>query len=228
MNIKKISLLVASALVFLLVMTTIFKTISKSLYIKGEKEIKVLNRKNKTNEMLANMVKSYNYIEVSEVEESQEEVVQEIKEEVKVVAVPDTKKEEVVEEVSATEDNNVYTGKLTGYGADCAGCSGYVACRTPNGKVNLRDGYYYNDTAYGSVRILSAATSAFPCGTIIQVNNGIMGEFTAIVLDTGGSMRSAWSRGEVWMDLAFSSNSDAGIRSANSTNTTFKVLRQGW
>ena len=228
MNMKKISLLVTSMLIFVLVMTTVVKTISKSLYIKGEKDIKVLNRKNKTNEMLANMVKSYNYIEVTE--EAQPEVVelQEDKKEVSVVEVPDTKQDEVVEEVSATEDNNVYTGKLTGYGADCAGCSGYVACRTPNGKVNLKNGHYYNDSTYGSVRILSADTSAFPCGTIVQVNNGVLSEFTAIVLDTGGSMRSAWSRGEVWMDLAFSSNSDAGIRSANSTNTTFKVLRQGW
>ena len=227
MNMKKLSLLVASGLMFLLVMTTVFNVISKSLYIKGEKDIKVLNRSNRTNEMLANMVKTYNYVEITEEQPVQEEVVvQEEKKEV--VNVPDTKQEEKVEEVSATEDANVYTGKLTGYGGDCAGCSGYVACRTPNGKVNLRNGHIYNDSTYGNVRILSAATSAFPCGTIIQVNNGKMAELTAIVLDTGGSMRSAWSRGEVWMDLAFSSSSDAGVRLANSTNTTFKVLRQGW
>lgn len=222
MSMKKLTLLVTSGLMFLLVMTTVVKTISKSLYLKGEKTIASIKRANTSNEALANMVNTYNYVEVKEE-----------KEEVKEPVVEENK---VDQSVQQTTDNTnaeaqaVYTGKLTGYGGDCPGCSGYLACRTREGSsFNLKtDGYYYNDSTYGNVRILAAATSGFPCGTIIQVNNGIMSEFTAVVLDTGGSMNSSWSRGEVWMDLAFSTSSDPALGSSNSSNTTFKVLRQGW
>ena len=161
MNIKKISLLVASGLMFVIVMTTVMTTISKSVYQSNERELATLS---------------------------------------------------------------------TGYGGDCANCSGTLACRTFNGSsFNLKnDGMYYQDYTYGNVRILSAATSAFPCGSIIKVNNGIIEEFTAIVLDTGGSMRKAWNNGKVWMDLAFQTQSDPSISNANSNNTTFTVLRKGW
>ena len=32
----------------------------------------------------------------------------------------------------------------------------------------------------------------FPCGTVVKVNNGVLNEFSGIVLDTGIAMRNAW------------------------------------
>ena len=222
MNMKKITLLVTSGLMFMLVVSIVIKTVSKSLYQKHEKNIALVKRSNTSNETLANMVKTFNYVEIAEEQPVAEENVTTEQ------AAPVVQEAAPVQ-VSA-EPQAVYTGKLTGYGGDCPGCSGYLACRTREGSSFnlLSDGMYYNDAAFGSVRILSAATSGFPCGTIVQVNNGILPEFNAVVLDTGGSMNSSWARGEVWMDLAFSTASDPNLRSANSYNTTFKILRQGW
>ena len=139
-------------------------------------------------------------------------------------------KNEIVQVGTGREGN--YTGKLTGYGPDCPGCSsvGNVACRTKSG-INhslINDGLYYNDEIYGSVRILAADNTAFPCGTIVKVNNGNLDEFYGIVLDSGSAMRGAWKEGIVWMDLAFSSQAEARTGGATSSNTTFNVQRWGW
>lgn len=131
----------------------------------------------------------------------------------------------------AGKDGN-YTGKLTGYGPDCPGCSvvGNVSCKTREGKNHslITDGLYYTDINYGSLRILAADNSAFPCGTVVKVNNGILDPFYGIVLDTGSSMRNAWKNGTVWMDLAFSSQKEARVGRATSSNTKFEVQRWGW
>lgn len=125
-----------------------------------------------------------------------------------------------------------YTGRLTGYGPDCVGCSkvGNVACRTRERKAHslIKDGIYYNDKEYGKVRILAAATSKFKCGTIVVVTKPGMQPFTGIVLDTGGSMRQAWAKGNVWMDLAYSSNAMAGSDKLTGKNIKFSVQRWGW
>lgn len=125
-----------------------------------------------------------------------------------------------------------FTGTLTGYGPDCPGCSivGNVACRTREGKNHslINDGVYYLDSNYGEVRILAADNSAFPCGTIVKINNGVLDEFYGIVLDSGYTMRKAWSEGKVWMDMAFSSQSATGLSQATSKNTKFSVQRWGW
>lgn len=140
-------------------------------------------------------------------------------------------KNEVVQKGSGKPGN--FTGKLTGYGPDCPGCSkvGNVACWTREGKSHslTYDGLYYSDSDYGSVRILAADHSAFPCGTIVKVNNGSLKEFVGIVLDTGSAMRGAWrNEGKVWMDLAFTSQKEALTGGATSNNTSFKVQRWGW
>ncbi len=122
-------------------------------------------------------------------------------------------------------------GSTTGYGANCVGCSGNVACSTEYGTHNLiRDGVYYNDSKYGKVRIVAADNSKFSCGTIIEVDNGIMDPFMAIVMDTGGAMRDAWSSGNVLIDIAFSYENSDGINNATnrSGNVKFKVYRNGW
>lgn len=127
---------------------------------------------------------------------------------------------------------NQYIGTLTGYGPDCPGCSavGNVACKTrENTKHSLiNDGDTYTDTQFGEVRILAAANEKFPCGTIMEVNNGRDETFVGIVLDTGGTMRQAWARNEIWIDLAFSSQADAAQAGVTSKNTTFNVKRYGW
>ena len=126
----------------------------------------------------------------------------------------------------------IFSGKMTGYGPDCPGCSlvGNVSCKTREGKNHslTSDGLYYTDSVYGSARILAADHSAFPCGTIVKVNNGVMNEFIGIVLDTGSSMRSAWKSGIVWMDLAFSSQQEALTGGATSSNTKYEVQRWEW
>lgn len=127
---------------------------------------------------------------------------------------------------------NQYIGRLTSYGPDCPGCSsvGNVACKTrENTKHSLiNDGYTYVDSQFGEVRILAAAKEKFPCGTIIEVDNGNATPFLGIVLDTGGSMINAWKNNEIWLDLAFSSQAEAASAGFSSKKTVFNVKRYGW
>lgn len=127
---------------------------------------------------------------------------------------------------------NQYIGTLTGYGPDCPGCSqvGNVACKTIDKKSHslIHDGYTYTDNQFGKVRILAASHELFPCGTIIEVDNGRDVPFVGIVLDTGGTMRQAWQNNEVWIDLAFSSQEEAANAGVTSKSTTFVVKRYGW
>lgn len=128
-------------------------------------------------------------------------------------------------------DFSVSYGSTTGYGADCVGCSGNVACSTKTGSHNLiRDGIFYNDSTYGNVRIIAADNSLFSCGTVMKIDNGIMDPFFAIVLDTGGAMRSAWSSGNILIDIAFPYENSSGINDATnrSGNVKFMVYRNGW
>lgn len=124
-----------------------------------------------------------------------------------------------------------YTGRLTAYTPYCEGCSpaGNVACLVNGKKFSLKsDGQYYVDSEYGKIRIVAAALTAFPCGTIVSIDNGKFPVFNAIVLDTGGSMRQAIKKGVVWMDLAYSDKNDDGIRQAGSKNVSFTIRRWGW
>lgn len=137
---------------------------------------------------------------------------------------------EVVEQ--GTGDQGEYVGKLSGYGPDCAGCSkvGNVACYTREGKKHSLkyDGIYYNDYQYGEVRILSAAREKFPCGTIIQIDNGKVEPYYAVVLDSGASMVNAWKKGTVWIDLAYGSSAAARAGNTSGSHVKFSVQRWGW
>ena len=97
--------------------------------------------------------------------------------------------------------SSTYTGRLTGYGPDCAGCSGTgnLACKLPDGnKYSLvNNGATYKDDQYGEVRILAADTTIFPCGSIIMVDNGKIDPFMGIVLDTGFSVKNATLNGAI-------------------------------
>ena len=139
---------------------------------------------------------------------------------------------EVVNEIVevGTGVQGMFQGRLTGYGPDCPGCSsvGNVSCRTKEGLNHslINNGITYTDQEYGEVRILAAATSAFPCGTIIAVDNGILTPFYAIVLDSGYDMRNAWQNGNVWFDLAF--ESQASVTNVSNKTALFSVQRWGW
>lgn len=126
-----------------------------------------------------------------------------------------------------------YNGITTGYGGDCPGCSGTVACRTREGKyMNLfTDGVYYQDQQYGKVRIVAADHTLFSCGTIIEVDNGRQEPFLAVVLDTGIDMRRAWrNEGIAHLDIAFVTQEDPAVYSVTAKNNSakFSVQRWGW
>ena len=221
MSIKKMSLLVSSFLLFFLVASIVINT----MVVTRKKEKEMVSSKITFEIHPDKMVSSYNFVEVTEIKEEVEEKKDEV--------VEDTKKEiKTVENTPAEVNDAVYVGKMTGYGADCIGCSGVgaLACRAADGSRHTlsENGEYYNDATYGSVRIVAAALDQFPCGTIVKVDHPALGSFYAVVMDTGGSMRNAWANGLVWMDLAFKTESDPDIYATTSSNTTYSVQRWGW
>ena len=222
MSIRKMSLLVSSALLFFLVASVVINTM---VTVRKQEKEEVASKI--TFEIHPDkMVSSYNFVDVSATSEEKEEVVEEVKEE-------ETKAEEsVIDNKPAEVNDAVFVGKMTGYGADCAGCSGVgsLSCRAADGSRHTlsENGEYYNDSAYGSVRIVAAALEKFPCGTIVKIDHPALGSFYAVVLDTGGSVNRAWANGTVWMDLAFRTESDPSIYSTTSSNTTYSVQRWGW
>lgn len=127
-----------------------------------------------------------------------------------------------------------YKGIMTGYGPDCYTCSGrgYVACNTKDKKsFNLKDdGIYYQDDEYGKVRVMAAALSMFPCGTIVEVESKRLGNFTGIVLDTGYDMRKHLEEGIYHFDIAYETEKDEMVAKTTdmSGNVLYKVQRWGW
>lgn len=222
MSIKKMSLLVSSFLLFVLVASIVINTM---VVVRKQEKEKVSSKI--TFEIHPDkMVSSYNFVEVAPVEKEkieEEVVVEEVKEEDNVSVITSTPNE---------SNDAVFVGKMTGYGADCIGCSGVgaLSCRAADGSryTLSENGEYYNDTTYGTVRIVAAALNKFPCGTIVKVDHPALGTFYAVVMDTGGSMKRAWNNGYVWMDLAFKTESDPDIFATTSSNTTYSVQRWGW
>lgn len=113
-----------------------------------------------------------------------------------------------------------FTGTLTGYGSDCVGCSGIVAC-SPNPNVK-NNNIYYNDKEYGKIRIL-AADRSIPCGSIIKISNFsfIEDDFYGIVLDRGGAIVG------LTMDLLYPSEKDTVII-GRQYDINFKIVRWGY
>ena len=117
-----------------------------------------------------------------------------------------------------------FNGKMTSYGGDCYGCSGNVAHIKHN---LLTDGFYYKDKTYGNMRILSASRAKFPAGTIVELVLSPSERIYGIVLDTGGDMETAYKRGQIWMDLAFSTQKEAAVFGTR-FNVTYNVKRYGF
>ena len=111
---------------------------------------------------------------------------------------------------------NTVVGNLTGYGANCYGCSGYTAAGH-----NLNESMYYDDNEFGTVRIL-AADPSFPFYSIFRISNVPgMDDFIGIVLDRGGNV--GFNRGTLF-DLAFINEKDPGIIGLT-PNVKFEMLR---
>ena len=114
----------------------------------------------------------------------------------------------------------LFVGQMTAYGPDCVGCTGKVACPprqdVRNGNVN------FNDSEYGSVRIL-AADSAIPCGSMIKINNlsYTNDDVYGIVLDRGGAIK-----GNI-IDFLVASEADSDSV-GRQKNVNFEIVRWGW
>lgn len=174
-----------------------------------------------------------NNLEVEEKETEKEEKIEEAVEEVVVEEIKEVVEEPIVEEEPQKEEKEEPTvsslseerevlqtvvGNLTGYGPDCVGCGG----KTSTGH-NLYDSIYYEDSEFGTVRIL-AADPSFPFYSIIRVSNvPTMDDFIGIVLDRGGNV--GFGRGTLF-DLAFESESSPNLVPLT-RNVTFELLRSG-
>ena len=128
---------------------------------------------------------------------------------------------------------DTFVGTVTAYGPDCAGCigitsSGYKVAEKVNGVFNTITTTYIDDD-FGELRILAAANTKFPIGTVMRMSGAnIDGYITGIVLDTGSAMRQAWNRGEILIDLMFATeNSDDVYIFGRRRNVTMEILRYG-
>lgn len=112
---------------------------------------------------------------------------------------------------------DTFTGDLTGYGANCKLCSGYLGC---TGKWVGDGTTSYNDNAYGEVRIV-ASSKNLPCGSIITFDASYISDkkITAIVLDRGVLGND--------IDLLVPSESYA-LKHVGRHKLTYDVLRFGW
>lgn len=176
----------------------------------------------------------------NKVEEVEEEIQEEIKEEIKVGIEKATevtiKQESVVQPTppivkeetkptTTTEEKSeiieIQVGKMSGYGPNCIGCSGYTASGKYVGDGNV----YYNDKTYGQVRIV-AGDYKYKFGTIIRINSSKVSTdpIIAIVLDRGGSIGIDK---KYMFDLLFTSEEEAS-KYGVSYNVTFEVLRNGY
>lgn len=125
-------------------------------------------------------------------------------------------KEDIANDLYSAKDT--FTGDLTGYGADCALCTGRLAC-LPN--YNVLDGTdTYQDMSYGKVRIV-ASSKNLSCGTIIRFTSSRLSSepILAIVLD----------RGVLGNDIDLLTPSEAyALNNVGRTVITYDVLRNGW
>ena len=145
-------------------------------------------------------------------------------------------------ENTVTKLDNVietYTGILTGYGPDCAGCGNFNT-----GKVSTASGYHvsnivdgaiepaftitYNDEEYGEVRIV-AADSTIPFYSIVRITVPHWDSpVTAIVLDRGSTVGFENCRSErgclTQFDLLYPTEAES---LGKTRNVTFELLRSG-
>ena len=113
-----------------------------------------------------------------------------------------------------------FEGQMTAYKATCVGCTGKVSC--PPRQDVRNDNIYYEDSEYGSIRIL-AADPNIPCGTIVQITNVTFSSepIIGIVLDRGGAIK-----GNI-MDFLVGENDDMDVV-GRQRGVHYEVMRWGW
>ena len=149
-------------------------------------------------------------------------------------------KDNVIDEIAMATDTmdktvlDTFIGTITAYGPDCRGCigitaSGYKVAEKVDGVFKTIT-ITYDDKEYGTLRILAAANSKFPIGTIVRISgSNIEGYITGIVLDTGSAMRNEWSKGNVLMDLLFETEfNDECPMFGRKRDVKFEILRYGF
>ena len=123
---------------------------------------------------------------------------------------------EIKNDIYSAKDT--YTGSLTGYGANCALCTGKLACKSDYYVMDGTD--TYQDEIYGTVKIV-ASSKNLPCGTVIRFNASSISSdpIIAIVLD----------RGVLGSDIDLLTPSEEYAYNYVGRKTiTYDVLRQGW
>ncbi len=112
---------------------------------------------------------------------------------------------------------DTFTGDLTGYGAHCPLCSGYLGC---TGEYVGDGTTTYDDADYGNVRIV-ASSKNLPCGSIITFDAKYLSNdpVVAIVLDRGVLGND--------IDLLVESENYA-LKNVGRHKLTYDVLRFGW
>lgn len=127
---------------------------------------------------------------------------------------------------SLYEPISTFTAELTGYGADCEGCTGLLACKyMKKDIVYVKDNeIYINDKEYGRVRIVAADWSKYPCGTIMKFSSKRFGDepVIAVVMDKGGAIQ------ENRLDLLAESEAHSAKYVGRIKNLKVEVLRKGW
>lgn len=113
-----------------------------------------------------------------------------------------------------------FTGQMTAYNPICVGCTGKVYC--PPRQDVTKGNIYFEDSTYGSIRIL-AADYAIPCGTIVKITNVSFSSepIIGIVLDRGGAIK-----GNI-MDFLVTETDDMNIV-GRQRNVHYEILRWGW
>lgn len=152
-----------------------------------------------------------------------------------------------LEEVTDTTVDNVtsleavletYTGILTGYGPDCAGCgnfntgkvvtsSGYHVSNIVDGAIEPAFTITYNDEEYGEVRIV-AADANIPFYSIVRITVPGWEPIMAIVLDRGSTVGFENCRSDrgclTQFDLLYPTEAES---LGKTQNVKFELLRNG-
>ncbi len=118
-----------------------------------------------------------------------------------------------------------FTGILTYYGGDCAGCSGYAASGLP---LLPTSGVNYSNTALlqyqGGSYYCLAADPSIPFGTIVKIENhnlSLNSTIYGIVVDRGGAITGTH------FDIFYGSKDNPYFSGGTSYNTKFTIVSYG-
>lgn len=131
-----------------------------------------------------------------------------------------SKQEVLVGAINNYEVLEKQEGKLSAYGPNCIGCSGYLSSGDYVGDGNI----YYQDPTYGTVRIV-AGDRKYKLGSIVRIKSSkIEEDILAIVLDRGGAIGLDK---KFMFDLLFESENEAS-NFGTLSNVVFEILRYGY